>query len=578
MRGYSVGVYDMTDPVAARRAAIAAEKERLARARERRSSQGQSAATGFGRRKWRWLGVNGDEAIDAVLVMLRDFAAAPELTDGQRDTLDRAVAGTPDRETLLPAVRAGLATLEPAAVLGHLRSLWAAGVRWLGERGSDRCRVLCSTAPGVELLGTRSHAVSGGPAFSLFVTAATRGAIPLPNAVLTQVLPWAPLSVLDDLVDHGGLLTDDEPWLARTGDEALYLRARLAPHTVGPQDAERLDWQDALRRRAFLADETLLRQEPEDVWDLLYDVARDVQLSSLDALDAVLPRAQQIQLRDLRSGALFGQWDGDTLRDRGLWKLMAALWRPTETVDPRRGEFYALVALDRAYGLLKSGDLDGARRQAESFVRERKAAPGPSLPAELLAEAYTIAAYATAVTSADAGSDWAAREQLDLAKTYAEKAAEDGGPVAERNLRHVGAWRATPKNKRGMMTNPFLDIGLDHGAEGWERHCRALFRDYEEHGDQAAQARLNLAQDRIDEAARHEAGFDVFFRAPLDPARFAQPDAVPGRLVPPLEPMARRTALTSGADLESIRALASVELLDDFRSTPPHLDRHGSTR
>ncbi|MFD0455651.1 hypothetical protein ACFQ2H_05700 [Streptomyces violaceoruber] len=42
--------------------------------------------------------------------------------------------------------------------------------------------------------------------------------------------------------------------------------------------------------------------------------------------------------------------------------------------------------------------------------------------------------------------------------------------------------------------------------------------------------------------------------------------------------MPRRTTLTSGADLESIRALAAVELLDDFRSTAPHLDRHGPTR
>ncbi|OKK14242.1 hypothetical protein [Streptomyces sp. CB02400] len=566
----------MTDPVAARRAAIAAEKERLARARERRSSQGQAGATGFAQRKWRWLGVNGGEAVDAVLAVLRDIVEASTLTDDQRETLDRAVTGTPDRETLLPAVRAGLATLEPRSVLGHLRSLWAAEVRWLNEPGTERCRILCSTAPGLELVGTRFRAVSGGPAFSLFATAATRGAIPVPNAVLAHVLPWAPLSVLDDLVDHGGLLAEDEPWQARDEEEALYLRARLTPNSVGPQEAERLGWHGMLRRRAFLADETIMRQEPEDVWDLLYDVVRDGQLSSLDALDAALPRAQQIQLRDLRSGALVGQWDGDTVRDRGLWKLMAALWRPTAPVDPRRSDFYALVALNRAYDLLKSGDLEGAGRQAESFVRERK--KESALPTGIMDEAYTIAAYTTAVTSPEAGSDRAAREQLVLAETYAVKAAENGDPIAERNLSHVRTWRDTPKNRRGPMTNPFLELGLDHGAEDWERHCRDLFRRYEHEKDQSSQARLNQTEGRIDEAARHESGYDVFFRVPLDRARYELPDTVPRRLVPPLEPMARRTALTSGADLESIRALAAVELLDDFRSTPPHLDRHGSTR
>ncbi|MGW3730320.1 hypothetical protein [Streptomyces sp. NPDC000851] len=566
----------MTDPVAARRAAIAAEKERLARARERRRNGGSAGASGFVQRKWRWVGVDGGEAVDTVLEVLKDIDQASSLTEDQRTVLSQALEGAPDREALLPTVRAGLASLGPEAVLRHMRALRAAGVRWLNEAGLERCRILCSTAPGLELVSARSRAVSGGPAFSLFATAATRGAIPVPNAVLAQVLPWAPLSVLDDLVDHGGLLAEDEPWEARDDKEALYLRARLVPNSISPEEAERIGWDTMLRRRAFLADDTIMRHEPEDVWDLLYDVVRDVQLPSLDALDAALPRAQQIELRDLRSGALVGQWDSDTLRDRGLWKLMAALWRPTAPVDPRRSDFYALVALNRAYDLLKSGDLEGARRQAESFVRERK--NGPSLPTDLMDEAYTIAAYVAAVTSPEADNDRSAREQLALAETYAEKAAENGEPVATRNLAHVRTWRATPKNRRGMMTNPFLELGLDHGAEGWDRHCRDLFREYEQEGDQAAQARLNQAEDRIHEAARHEAEFDVFFQAPLDRDRYELPDTVPRRLVPPLEPMARRTALTSGADLESIRALAAVELLDDFRSTPPHLDRHGSTR
>ncbi|MGW1590478.1 hypothetical protein [Streptomyces sp. NPDC002386] len=575
MHSYSVGVYDMIDPVAARRAAIAAEKERLARARERRRDGGAAGASGFVQRKWRWVGVDGGEAVDTVLHVLKDIAQAPSLTEDQRAVLAEALEGAPDRETLLPTVRAGLAGLEPDAVLHHLRALWAAGVRWLNEAGLERCRILCSSTPGQELSGGRSRAVSGGPAFSLFATAATRGAIPVPNAFLSQVLPWAPLSVLDDLVDHGGLLPEDTPWTARDEQEAVYLQARLDPGSISPRQAERLGWETLRRRRAFLAGETITRREPEDVWDLLYDVVIDVQLSSLDALDAALPRAQQIQLRNLRSGALVGQWDGDTIRDRGLWKLMAALWRPTTPVDPRRSDFYALVALNRAYDLLKSGDPEEALRQAESF-RDRKS--GAALPSRIMDEAYTIAAYAAAVVSAGTADDRGAREQLALAETYAEQAAQHGDPVAERNLARVRAWRATTRNKREPVTNPFLELGLDHGAEGWDRHCRNLFREYERDGDHAAQARLNRAEDRIHEAARHESGFDVFFQVPLDPARYEWPDAVPRRPVPPLEPLARRTGPTSGADLESIRASAAVELLDDFRSSAPHLDRHRPTR
>ncbi|RZB17069.1 hypothetical protein StrepF001_23260 [Streptomyces sp. F001] len=560
----------MTDPVAARRAAIAAEKERLARARERRLSREPAGANGFAQRKWRWLGVNGGEAVEAVLALLKDVAEAPTLTDGQRDTLSRAVAGTPDRETLLPAVRAGLATLEPDGVLGHLRSLWATGVRWLNEPGSERCRILCSTAPGIELVNVKSRAVSGGPAFSLFATAATRGAIPVPNTHLPQVLPWAPLSVIDDLVDHGGLLAEDRPWEAREEADALYLRARLAPASVNPRDAARLGWDGFLRRRAFLDGDEIVRKEPEDVWDLLYDVVAEAHLPSLGALDAVLPRAQQIELRNLKSGALNGQWAMETVRDKGLWKPMAALWQPTEPVDPTRSDFHALVALRRAYDLAKSGDMEAAGRQADSFLRDRAVR---SLPAGLVCEAYTIAAYVAVVTSATA----AGSEKLALAEEHARKATGTGSAVAERNLALVRTWRSTPKNQRGPMTNPFLELGLDHAAERWERHCRELFRQYEHEGDQASQARVNQAEDRIHDAFRHDAGLDVFFQLPLDRSRYEMPDAVPGQLVPPLEPMARRTSLTSGTELEAIRARAAVELLDDFRSTAPHLDRHGPT-
>ncbi|MHC3450332.1 hypothetical protein [Streptomyces prasinus] len=571
MRSYSVGVYDMTDPVAARRAAIAAEKERLARARERRASREPAGASGFAQRKWRWLGVNGGEAVDAVLAVLSDIVEAQELTDGQRDVLSRAVDGAPDREELLPAVRAGLATLEPNVVLGHLRSLWAAEVRWLNEPGTRRCQILCSTAPGLELVNARSRAVSGGPAFSLFVTAATRGAIPVPNTHLQYALSRAPLPVLDDLVDHGGLMAEDRPWTERDEDDALYLRARLAPSSIRPDEAAHLDWDGFLRRRAFLDGGTVTRREPDDVWDLLLDVVGEAQLSSLDALDTALPRAQQIELRNLKSGALNGQWAVETVRDEGLWKLMAALWQPSETVDPARSAFHALVGLRRAYDLTRSGELEAAGSQVDAFLRSRAV---KSLPADLMSEAYTVAAYVAAVTATGAGG----REKLALAEEHAEKAVEAGGAVAEHNLALVRTWRDTPRNQREPMTNPFLELGLDHGVEGWDRHCRDLFRQYAEAGDQTGQSRVNRAQGRIEEALRHDSGPDVFFRLPLDRARYELPDAVPRQLVPPLEPLARRTTFTSGAELEIMRARAAVELLDDFRSTAPHLDRHGHSR
>ncbi|MFI5616274.1 hypothetical protein [Streptomyces sp. NPDC051567] len=554
----------MTDPVAARHAAKAAERERLARARERRQTQGHTGVSGFVQRKWRWLGVGGGEAVEVVLAMLAEIASTPSLPETQRTVLVQALGGTPDRETLLPAVRNGLGLLPPGSVLIHLRSLWAAGVRWLNEAGLERCRLLCSTTPGPDLVSKRSPVITGGPAFSLFATAATRGAIPVPNRFVDELLSQAPLSVIDDLVEHGGLLPEDTPWQARdTEEEKLYLRARLAPETVLQEEAAQLGWHSFLRRYSFLNGQTLLRQEPDDVWDLLYEVVMDGDVSAVDALDAVLPRPQQIELRDLRSGALSGQWPLKMTEDHGLWLLMATLWEPQESVDAGRSAFYALVALNRAYDLLKSGDVEAAARQARSLTRG--VGTSRNVPARMVPEAYALAAYAAAVSG-----------ELDTAEEYADKASEGGSDISRRNLALVRAWRGTTKNNRGPVTNPFLEVGLDHGTYGWEERCREIFRRHE--GDPAAQSRLNRAEDRIRDALRNDAGWNVFFQLPIDPSLYVMPSVVPQHLVPPVEALPRRTPVTSGADLEAVRARAAVELLDDFRTTAPHLDRHGPTR
>ncbi|MCX5581973.1 cytochrome c [Streptomyces erythrochromogenes] len=564
----------MTDAVAARQAAKAAERERLTRAQERREGRDPTAVSGFVQRKWRWLGVGGNEAVEAVLDMLTETATATGIAEPDKAVLLRALEGDPDRVELLPAVRSGLALLPPASVLGHMRNLWSAGVQWLTEAGLERCRLLCSTAPSLDLVSTRSHAVTGGPAFSLFATAATRGAVPLPNRFLDELLPWAPLTVLDDLVDRGGLLAEDTPWMARDAREALYLRARLAPEKITEEEASTLGWQGFLRRQSFLRGEPLTRQEPDDVWDLLYDVVLDGDLSVFDALDAALPRTQQIELRDLKSGALSGQWPTAFGEDPGLWRLMAALWEPRETVDAGRSTFYALVAVQRAYDAAKTGDLEAAARQAQSLARG--GSNSRRIAAELVQEGCALAAYAAAVQSENAESPSARDKLLDSAEKYAEMAAAHGSSVAERNLRLLRAWRETKRNNRGRFSNPFLEIGLDHGADAWEERCREVFRRHE--GDTRAQSALNMAEERIRGALRSEAGWDVFYQLPLDPSRYLMPSQVPEHLVPPVEALTRRTPVTSGGELETIRARAAVELLDDFRSTAPHLDRHSSAR
>ncbi|MEU7336119.1 MULTISPECIES: hypothetical protein [unclassified Streptomyces] len=559
----------MTDPVAARKAAIAAEKLRLAEQRQRREAAPSLRTSGFLLRKWRWLGVNGEDAVHAVSEVLEELqnAGAGSDRDGgslHEEQLRKAIAGSPEADSLLPAVGALLKRSTPTDVLRHLRTLHAAGVEWLTPEGVSRQEVLCSTAPSL-LLARSSRSLTGGPAYSLFTSVAMGGAVPVPRTMLPEVLRWAPLSVVDDLIEHGGILSEDTPWVYRPDSEAVYLRARLVPGEVTQDEARVLEWISFLRRADFVSGRDL---EPggsdidgrPDVYELLLEASVG-DATRLQELDAALPEEQRIQLRNLKAGSYEGNWQRHFLADRGLWALMSTLWDPESTVDPRLSDFHAWMAIRRAYDLVIEGRVEEAGHQAAAFDRLPK--PGKKLPSsmpDMLPEALNLAAYSALE-----------REDLQGAERLMERAAALTDE-ASGNLALIRVWHATPKNSRDPLTNPYLDLGLPHGSADWETRYRELVR--ESRFDTVKYARLNMIRGRLDEARRHEAGDGVFFRLPLDHTIYEAPDDVPRSLVPPVEPLTRRTSATSGADMEAVRARAAVEILQDFRTTPPRLDRH----
>ena len=557
----------MTDPVAARKAAIEAEKRRLAAQQQRREASSSQRTSGFLLRKWRWLGVNGEDAVRAVVEVLEELQKARAGRDGggrHEEQLHKAIGGSPEADGLLPAVGALLKQCTPIEVLRHLRTLHAAGVEWLTPEGSARQAVVCSTAPGL-LLARSSRSLTGGPAYSLFTSVAMGGAVPVPRKLLPEVLRWAPLSVVDDLVEHGGILPEDTPWAYRTDAEALYLRARLVPGKVTQDEARTLEWASFLRRADFMsgreldADGTDTDGRP-DVYELLFEASMG-DATRLGELDAVLPDAQRIQLRNLKAGSYQGNWSRDFLTDRGLWALMSSLWDPESTIDPRLSDFHAWAAIRRAYDLVIEGRVEDAGEQAAAF--DRPAKTGVRLPpsmALMLPEALNLAAYAALH-----------REDLKDAESLMTRTAALAEEAAD-NLALVRTWRATPKNARDPLTNPYLDFGLPHGSADWEPRYRELVR--ESRFDMVEYARLNRIRGRLDEARRHEAGDRVFFRLPLDHSVYEAPDEVPRSLVPPLEALPRRTPAPSGAEMEVVRARAAAELLQEFRTTPPRLDRH----
>ncbi|PWI05265.1 hypothetical protein DIZ27_40360 [Streptomyces sp. NWU339] len=562
----------MTDPVAARKAAIAAEERRLAEQQQRREAAPSHRTSGFLLRKWRWLGVNGEEAVHAVLEVLEELqntSSGPGGDGGSRheEQLRKASAGSPEADSLLPAVGALLKQATPTDVLRHLRTLHAAGVEWLTPEGTGRQAVICSTAPSL-LLARSSRSLTGGPAYSLFTSVAMGGAVPVPRKMLPEVLRWAPLPVVDDLIEHGGILPEDSPWAYRADSEAVYLRARLVPGKVTRDEARALQWTSFLRRADFVSGQDLEADGSDtdgrpDVYELLLEAAVG-DATRLHELDAALPEEQRIQLRNLKAGSYEGNWPRTFLDDRGLWALMSTLWDPDSAVDPRLSDFHAWTAIRRAYDLVIEGRVEEAGQQAAAF--DRLAKPGKRLPPSMpgmLPEALNIAAYAAL-----------ADDDLQGAERLMERAAALRDE-ASGNLALIRVWRATPKNARDPLTNPYLDLGLPHGSADWETRYRELVR--ESRFDTVKYARLNMIRGRLDEARRHETGDGVFFRLPLDHTVYEAPDDVPRSLVPPLEPLPRRTPAISGAEMEAVRACAAVEILQDFRTTPPRLDRHRST-
>ncbi|MEV8065880.1 hypothetical protein AB0P32_07000 [Streptomyces sp. NPDC085995] len=479
----------------------------------------------------------------AVLQRLASFAH-----DATHDALAHALRDEPD-DRLLPAVRDVLEQADPATVATTLAAVHAGGFLWLSEVGEQRLTALAT--------GDNTLAVPGSEdpagAFALLTALAADGtAIAFPPRMLPRVLPWIPISVLDDLIDAGAVGPEHQPWQYRAEEaEHTYLKARLVPDQVTTEQATALEWTARQRRDAFLAgDEPLPRAG--DVYDLLERVA-DGDTSVVKELERRLPRDLVLRLRRLLDGVAVGHWDRDIWEDRGLWRLIFSLWEPKAAVNPARSPLHALMALRQAYDLLCLNDLVRASAQIDKLVSFETADPA------YRAEALNLHAYTLLL-----------REDLDAAAAVLEEISASH-TSAESNLRMVRQRRTVPRNDRPAASNPYLDLGLPHGAESWETRYRDLRREHVHDVDMSA--RLNSAMKRIRDAERDEV-WSAFFVLPLDLDVFALPDEVPVTLVPPLAPLTRRTTPQSPKSLALVRERAMAGLLPHLLSAPRRPDRN----
>ncbi|MFE3163868.1 hypothetical protein [Streptomyces sp. NPDC059224] len=534
-------------PVSGARAeAVARERERLRALRERREAQSaDTGVDGFTVRRWRKVGVFGVQAVIQAHALLRQLASLAN--DATHDALADALRDEPD-ERLLPAVRTVLERADSATVAATLTAVHAGGFLWLSEVGEQRLTAL--TAGDGTLAVSGSEDPSG--AFALLTAFATDGTATFPPRMLPRVLPWMPLSILDDLIDAGAVGPEHQPWQYRAEEaEHAYLKARLVPDEVTTEQATTLEWTARQRRETFLAGGEPL-SSAGDVYDLLERVA-DGDASVVKELERELPRELVLRLRRLMDGVAVGNWDRDIWEDRGLWRLIFSLWEPKAAVNPSRSPLHALMALRQAYDLLCLSDLARASSQIDKLVSFETADPA------YRAEALNFQAYTLLL-----------REELDAAAALL-KGISGSHELAEANLRMVERRRAVPRNDRPAASNPYLDLGLPHGAPSWETRYRDLRREHVHDVD--ASARLNSAMKRIRDAQRDE-DWSGFFVLPLDLDVFDLPDEVPVTLVPPLAPLARRTAPQSSESLALVRQQAVADLLPHLLSGHRRPDRN----
>ncbi|GHG95161.1 hypothetical protein Srubr_36810 [Streptomyces rubradiris] len=526
--------------------AVARERERLRALRERREALSADAGVdGFTIRRWRKVGVFGAQAVLQAHALLQQLASLAR--DATHDALADALRDEPD-DRLLPAVRTVLERANPAIAAATLTAIHAGGFLWMSEFGEQRLTAL--TAGDDALVVSGSEDPSG--AFALLTAFATDGTATFPPRMLPRVLPWIPLSVLDDLIDAEVVGPEHQPWQYRT-DEArhAYLKARLVPDQVTAEQAAALEWTTWQRRNAFLAGGEPL-PSVGDVYDLLELVA-DGDASVVKELERELPRDLVLRLRRILGGVNVGNWDRDIWEDRGLWRLIFSLWEPKAAVNPSRSPMHALMALRQAYALLCLNDLARASSQIDKLVSFETADPA------YRAEALNFHAYTLLL-----------RDELNAAAIVL-KGISRSNELAESNLRMVEQRRAVPRNDRLAASNPYLDLGLPHGAPSWETRYRDLRREHMHDVDMSA--RLNSAMKRIRDAERDE-DWSGFFVLPLDPDVFELPDEVPVTLVPPLAPLTRRTTPHSPESLALVRQRAVADLLPHLLNAPRRPDRN----
>lgn len=275
----------------------------------------------------------------------------------------------------------------------------------------------------------------------------------------------------------------------------------------------------------------------------LVDAAVSGDVTVLNRLEEVLPAGNAEALRRVRACAATGEWSPDFYDDRGLWLLMLRLWAPTGPVSPKAGSFHRWAAFRRAYDLTLTHSYDAAWEQVSAFAVLSRPMT------RLQKEVENLRAYLVLVRDGDNDPMRQAMEILRNIRDY--KASSANYEMVRRRSKQT-------INKRGSLENPYLVLGVEHGAQTavWKRAWR---RARAASGDDIDQlSRVNEAKDRI--TVRERDGAERMFVVPLY-ADTLTPYTLRASVHLPRGPFPNGTRDSLPQAIDELRADALVELI-----------------
>jgi hypothetical protein len=540
----NVGISDARERKAA---ALAAERKRLARVRQERE-QGRRDSI------WQEFQVASDRIPDLRSAVEAAILAAGSSGGETAENLSVLLDGRlcPEAPRLLLEL---LRKLPPKVGVLHLARLHEIGVSQVAESGRVAALISGQAEPTAQVL----HKIQDiSPDLNLWRDAelVRLGAKP---KTLAHFLAHAPLALVDDLLDG-------DPSVSPLGGERadvqenLYLLARSDPAKLTDEQVEALGWREEVWRRRVVADPC--KRVPDDAPEaarILQGVA-DGDPRALELVVGLLEgKSKQMVQHVLANPDKPAGWPKAMFTDRALWPVLEELWARAGLPESGPGPLADFIAWC---------DLRAAHHELMNVSAKAYEAVAPYMESTatwVREEAVATEVYLN-LRFADPGDSQPLHDALRRLSALGSN-----HPVIRDNIAWVRRHLETDRNNRGPLFNPYLELGVPHGApaEEWKEAWRSLRRDLRGRTEELSD--VNQAHDRLrDIEAGVSSKSDSLYVLPVHEEKLFPNPRVPELVIPTARPLERRTETLTPEETERVReaAMASAMRLTVRERTP----------